>query len=301
MRNSSSSPDGVLRHAVLGAGGVGLSLASDLARAGQHVTLVMRPQSLMHYNGVVRVLRPERSTATFAVPAVARLAELVDVVWIAVKQPQLLHALGSLDAAASTSALVISLLNGIDHMNPLRSMYGPRAVAGAIRVEACRESIGTVVRKSLFTELDLAFPHPGHPVVPRIAKSLRTAGIACRTDLDEATVLWGKLSLLAPLALATTCAGGPLKMVRQNPELARLMTKCVREVCAVAATEGVVLHESRLIRCLSIMPDRSSSSLQRDSAVGAPLELEAISTPVLRAAVHTPATEELVRRARSAV
>src|SRR5262245_7179250 len=45
----------VMRHAVLGAGGVGTFLGAALARAGRDVVLVMREESLGRYGGLVQV------------------------------------------------------------------------------------------------------------------------------------------------------------------------------------------------------------------------------------------------------
>jgi len=46
-----------MRHAVVGAGAVGLAIAVPLAAAGEDVELVMRPASLAKYQGTVTPLR----------------------------------------------------------------------------------------------------------------------------------------------------------------------------------------------------------------------------------------------------
>jgi 2-dehydropantoate 2-reductase len=74
-----------MRHAVLGAGGVGGLVGGALARAGYPVTLLVRPERRDHY--------PERMTveseALGAFEAPVRIAERLDepfdVVWITVK------------------------------------------------------------------------------------------------------------------------------------------------------------------------------------------------------------------------
>jgi 2-dehydropantoate 2-reductase len=82
-----------MRHAVLGAGGVGGFVGGVLAQAGQPVTLIVRPSRQHHY--------PERLTVesemlgTFEVPVrvTDRLDEPFDVVWITVKATALEAAL----------------------------------------------------------------------------------------------------------------------------------------------------------------------------------------------------------------
>jgi 2-dehydropantoate 2-reductase len=283
-----------LRHAVLGAGGVGLSLAGDLARAGQRVVLVMRPSSLADYRGTVRVRSAGQGDFQVPVPAVARLDEPVDVLWIAVKQPRLAAALQSVSAAAAP-ALVVPLLNGIDHLPLLERDFGDRVVAGAIRIEARRTAVGEVVRDSLFTQLELARRNGSRDGLAPLVAALRTAGIRAVPGRDAQTVLWHKAVLLAPLALATLAVSGPLEQVRAEAEAGTLMLACARELCAVATALGVPdLDPDHLIRTLESLPGRTTPSLSRD-----PAELDAIGGSVLRAAertgVPTPATRALLR------
>jgi 2-dehydropantoate 2-reductase len=284
-----------LRHAVLGAGGVGLTLAADLARAGRHVTLVLRETSLPAHPGSVRVRRDAADDIVTPVPAVAQLADPVDVLWIAVKAPYLDAALRAVTAGSVERALVVPLLNGVEHLSVLRAAFGDRVVAGAIRVEARRTGAGEVVRESLFTEVELATPPAD------LIAELEQAGIGVRAAEDPAGVLWRKLVFLAPLALATGVAGGPVEAVRRDPVVEDLMKDCAAEACAVAAGLGVRVDVRRIVRLLGVLPGRTTSSLERDLRAGTAGELDAIGGAVLRAAaragVPAPATRKLVDRA----
>ena len=44
-----------MRHAILGAGGVGLLIGGALAQAGRPVLLILRPESLAEYPGGIHV------------------------------------------------------------------------------------------------------------------------------------------------------------------------------------------------------------------------------------------------------
>jgi 2-dehydropantoate 2-reductase len=280
------------RHAVLGAGGVGLALAAALARGGEDVTLLLRPASLARYPGTVTVHHGIREGFTVAVPATTTLTEPVDVLWVCVKHPDLPGALTSVTAEAG---VVVPLLNGLAHLPPLRARFGDRVVAGAIRIEAARTAVGVVRQESLFTEIELAGP----PEV--VSTALAAAGIGCADGGSAADVLWRKLALLAPLALATTCAGGPLEQVRADDELTRLMLTCADEACAVGRAEGARLDRGRVLRALTRAPGRTRTSLQRDVERGATGELDAIAGPIraagARRGIPTPATDQLVHRA----
>jgi 2-dehydropantoate 2-reductase len=279
------------RHAVLGAGGVGLALAAALARGGETVTLLLRPAALPRYPGTVTVRHGLREGFTVAVPATTALTGPVDVLWICVKHPDLAEALTS----APEAGVVVPLLNGLEHLPPLRERFGDRVVAGAIRIEAARTAAGEVRQESLFTEIELAGP----PEV--VSTALAAAGIGCADGGSATDVLWRKLALLAPLALATTCAAGPLERVRADDELTRLMLACADETCAVGRAEGAHLDRGRVLRALTRAPGRTRTSLQRDVERGATGELDAIAGPIraagARRGIPTPATDQLVHRA----
>jgi ketopantoate reductase len=94
----------MMRHAVLGAGGVGAFLGAALSRAGRDVLLLMREESLARYGGVVRVESVLLGDFEAEVPAAPRLERPVDVVWVATKATQLADALERVPEAAGLKA-----------------------------------------------------------------------------------------------------------------------------------------------------------------------------------------------------
>jgi 2-dehydropantoate 2-reductase len=78
-----------LRHAILGAGGIGGLLAAALARAGARVVLLMRPETLAHYEGRLFVESAVLGDFEVDVPAVSGLDGDVDVIWVTTKATQL--------------------------------------------------------------------------------------------------------------------------------------------------------------------------------------------------------------------
>src|ERR1700731_2188914 len=99
-----------MRHAILGAGGVGGLAGAALAKSGDSVTVVLRPEALKDYPSELSLESPFGS---FSVPVerVAQVTEPFDVVWIAVKATHLDKALRSLTNAEEIGAIV-PLLNG---------------------------------------------------------------------------------------------------------------------------------------------------------------------------------------------
>src|SRR5580765_3569639 len=143
-----------LRHAILGVGGVGGLIGASLARLGDSVTAVVKPQSLASYP---EQLKLESPCGNFVVP-VARSADVppVDVLWIAVKATQLQDSLAALTKPESVTAIV-PLLNGIDHLFLLRQKYGnDRVIAATIAVESERVAPGNIVHRSPFAILNVS-------------------------------------------------------------------------------------------------------------------------------------------------
>src|SRR5579871_2863227 len=99
-----------LRHAILGAGGIGGLIGACLAHCGTEVTLVVRPESVASYP---RELRLESPFGNFTV-TVTVVSEVppVDVLWVTVKATELQTALMALKRPESVGAIV-PLLNGV--------------------------------------------------------------------------------------------------------------------------------------------------------------------------------------------
>ncbi len=293
-----------MRHAILGAGGVGLLVGGALARAGKPVLLILRAPALEEYPGGIQVESTVLGQFDVDVPTSARLDRPVDVLWVAVKASQLEEALALVSPAVAPTALALPLMNGIDHMDRLRQVFGELVVAGAIRVESERAGPGHVVQRGPFAAVELGPPPGLRDRAELIAAELREAGLTCTLGDGEAAVLWSKLALLAPLALGTSSVRQPVGPARRDPQVGPLMLGAVREVCAVAASEGADLDAERFITALLGLPDEMRSSMQKDIAAGRQTELDAIAGPILRRGrahgIPTPAVEELARRVGSA-
>jgi 2-dehydropantoate 2-reductase len=275
----------MLRHAVLGAGGVGGLVAGALARAGAPVVLLVRPSTLAGYGGRLTVESITLGAFEVEVPGTAGLDRDVDVLWVAVKATGLDEALELAPPARVGAATVIPLLNGIDHLAVLRARYAD-VVAGAIRVEAERVAPGRIVHSSPFVRVELAGAEAA-------AADVRAAGIECQVERDERTLLWSKLCFLAPVALTTTALDAPLGNARADLRFGR----AVDEAVAVARAEGARIAAEPLLALAAGVPAEMRSSMQKDVATGRAPELDAIAGPIIRGGarhgIPVPATEEL--------
>jgi 2-dehydropantoate 2-reductase len=283
-----------LRHAILGVGGVGGLIGASLARLGDSVTAVVKPQSLASYP---EQLKLESPFGNFAVP-VARSAEVppVDVLWIAVKATQLQDSLATVTHPASVGAIV-PLLNGIDHLVLLRKRYGDECViAATIAVESERVAPGHFAHRSPFAILNVS--SAGQPLLGSTLQQLQKTGFECHFVDDEVTLMWTKIVFLAPIALATTAFDQPVGGVMGNPEWKAQWEFCVREACVVATAEGAKVEADVVFARMSRAPYGMRSSMQKDVERGNPPELDAIAGPILRAGsrhgIEVRATKALV-------
>lgn len=283
-----------LRHAILGAGGVGGVIGACLAHAGASVTLVVRPESIAQYP---RQIRLESSFGNFQ-PQVAIAAELpaVDVLWITVKATQLADALSAVKNPNEIKGIV-PLLNGIDHISLLRLKYGAeRVIPGTIAGEFEKVSPGHFVHCTPWARLNIL--STGRSLLVTAIDQLEKIGFTCRYIDDEPTLMWGKLVFLAPFALTTTAADKSVGEILADPAWRSLGEACIRETCAVAIAEGAKVDPDKVLPGVGAMPPNMRSSMQKDVEQHRVPELDAIAGPILRGAqrhgVDVPATRKVV-------
>jgi 2-dehydropantoate 2-reductase len=265
----------MLRHAVLGPGGIGALIAAALARAGREVVLLVRPQSLRAYPGRIQIESVVLGSFAVDLEAESQLSRAIDVLWVTPKATALDAAIGLAPPAQVRRAAVVPLMNGIDHVAWLRDRY-ELVVAGAIRVESERSPDWVVHQKTPFIRVELG------PGGAQIAGELRAAEIECTVRDDDAEVLWEKLAFLAPVALTTSGLGEPIGAVRNDPRWRVRLEGAQAEVVAVASAEGVSIDEDALRSLHATVPEATQSSMQKDVAAGRQPELDAIAGPILR-------------------
>jgi 2-dehydropantoate 2-reductase len=284
--------------AVLGPGGVGGLLAALLARRGDRVTCLAPPATAAHLAANGLELRSlALGDVRVAVEAATRLDHPVDVCFVTVKAAQLGAAVEAVPAEALGDGLVVPLLNGIDHVAWLRGRYPPdQVVAGTIRVESTRVGPGVIEHASPFAVVELAAGKAPRARVEELGARLAETGLDVTVRDDEATTLWSKLAVLAPIALVTTWTAAPFGEARagHRDELAAV----THEIAGAARADGVELDPAAILAILDQLPDGMRSSMQKDAAAGRPIELDAIGGTILRAAdragTQAPVTARLV-------
>ena len=271
--------------AVLGPGAVGGTFAVRFLRADYRTVCVAPPATvqLMALSGISYehngaepvVVRPELSD---------HLAEPVSMLLVTVKAPQLEDALERVDPEAVENGVVLPLLNGLEHMEPLRERFGGRVAAGSLsRFEAYRPGRMQVVQKSQTALVTMASESLTSRELERAADIIRRAGVDVEIESDEKRVLWRKAVRLAVLAPSTALTRRTVGELRRDLEWRPRMEKAIAEACAVAAADGVNLMPSAQWTRIVEMEHGLTTSAARDVAAGRTSEIDAITGAVVRA------------------
>ena len=261
--------------AVVGPGAVGGLFAWLLHRAGHDVVAVGRSTTVDAIRADGIQVRSELfGTGVERVPADTEVPRGACVI-LATKSYGLEDVLPGI--AGSDPAEVVSFLNGVEHMAPLRQALPGVAVAGAsVAVSALRDSRSTIDLRSSFVNVQA----PEAAGEFAIVRALADAGPKVRVRGTEAEVLWAKFRMLSALALLTSYWRQPAgPALSEDPELTEAV---VSEIVACSVAEGVPVSELDLIKALYSVPGGLRTSLQEDLAADMPNELDALGGALLR-------------------
>jgi 2-dehydropantoate 2-reductase len=289
--------------AVLGPGSVGGALAAHLANAGVRTICVPRTDmaGVMALSGLS--LEVDGREPIVVRPQVTdELVDPVAVLLITVKAHQLEEALGQVDAAAVEDAVVIPLLNGLEHLDPIRERFGPRVAAGTIsRFEAYRVGRVQIIQKTPSGLVSFASAEVPYEQLDRAARLLDRGAFDVLIGESEKQVLWDKAARLAVLAAVTSLTHRSIGELLDDREWRRAIEDAIDEACAIATADGVMLLPSTQWAIIGEMDYDLTTSTARDIEAGRPSELDAIAGSVVRAGerlgVPCPVLTELYDRA----
>lgn len=286
-----------LKITVMGAGAVGCYYGGMLARAGHDVTLVARPQ---HVQAVERDgLRMQTRTfdervrvrATGDAAAVAG----ADLVMFCVKSNDTESAGAQIGPHLHPDALVLTLQNGVDNADRLRTVIPAHQVAASVVYVGTEMAGPGHVRHHGRGELIIEPSARSE----QVAQALAAAGVPTDISDNVRGALWGKFILNCAYNAVSAIAQRPYGENVQSPGITELMADVLDECLAVAQAEGVnVQRDIRdvVFRLAATMPGQSSSTAQ-DLARGKPTEIDYLNGLVVRlGAAHgipTPANRAL--------
>ncbi len=287
---------------VLGAGAIGCYVGGRLRAAGFPVVLLGRaalaaevvPRGLLlsDYRGWER--RVNLPVAT----EITALADC-DVVLVTVKGGDTARAAAQLLPVLRPDALVVSLQNGVNNPDVLRSVLPDRqVVAGMVPFNVLR-SAGAHFHQGTSGRLAVADVAGIAPLVAALTR----CGLPVSTHANLRGVLWGKLLINLSNAV-NALAGVPIKQMISTRDYRAVMAACVREGLAAVTAAGIrpeldVVLPPRLLPWVLKLPDalftlvarpmiqvdaQARSSMWDDLERGRTTEIDSLNGEVVRLA-----------------
>src|SRR5262249_14707950 len=203
---------------------------------------------------------------------------------------------------AVADAVILPLMNGVEHVATIRERLGRRVAAGSIGwIEAYKTEPTHIYQTPPQPTVAMASRDIDGADLERIAGFFQRGGIKTRIEASEEVVLWVKAARLAPLAVLTAVTGRTVGEVRVDSRSD--LDAAVREACAVATADGAPTDPDEQLAIVDRIPPTVTTSTARDVAGGRPSELDAIVGGVVRAGrrlgVPTPTLDELLERCRA--
>jgi 2-dehydropantoate 2-reductase len=270
-----------MKVAVMGAGAVGCYYGGMLARAGHAVTLIGRPQHVEAVNRDGLLLETRSFTAHVAMQASteASAARGAELVLFCVKSTDTESAAAELAPYLAPNTLVLSLQNGVDNVERLRSVLKQEVEPAVVYVATEMAGAGHVKHHGR-GELVI-----GPAVAARgLIAPLADAGVPIQVSDNVIGALWAKLILNCAYNALSAITQLPYGRLVQGVGVRAVLSDVVQECAAVAQAAGVSLpgdiHEA-VQRLPGTMPAQFSSTAQ-DLARGKRSEIDHLNGHVLR-------------------
>lgn len=293
-----------MRLLVVGAGSTGGYFGGRLAQAGRDVTFLVRPARAVQLRSEGLRISSPHGDLTLA-PKLVTAEEVIapyDAILLSVKAFSLSAVLQDLGRAIGAETMILSVLNGMKHVDILRERFGATVVVGCVcRISAMLDEKGYIVQ---LTDLqDLSYGEfDGEPSerLKNVDRFMQGAGFNARLSSTIEREMWEKWVLLASLGAVTCLMRGDIGEVSTASGGEGFALRLLEEVAIVARVAGCAPSETFLDTTKALLTEKNSkltSSMYRDLKQGRPIEAEQIigdllararqfniSTPLLAAA-----------------
>lgn len=273
----------------MGAGAIGGILGGHLALGGARVTLIARGDHLRALEaGGLRLLAGTREQV-IRVPATGDPEGIgaVDLVVFAVKAYDAADAAELIRPLLHEQTTILSIQNGVDHLDALAASFGPQRVLGGVCwTSAQLEAPGVVRQLSPHAEVRLGTVSGSHQLLEEIAYYFNLCEIpATAWPHGFAQVLWTKFMFNCAYNGLTALLRAPMGAISTSPDTWTLYLGLMREVQAVAVRHGVPISEelfAETVRFHQAILPTSRASMAYDLERGHRLENEALCGTVCR-------------------
>ena len=286
-----------LKVAVMGAGAVGCYYGGMLARAGHDVVLIARPQHVeaIQRDGLRMETRTFDEQVRLAASSDAAAVKGADLVLFCVKSTDTEKAGAQMLSYLSPDALVMTLQNGVDNADRLRTVLPGRQVAAAVVYVATKMAGPGHVKHNGRGELVMEPSRASETV----AQALIAAGVPTEISANVRGALWAKLILNCAYNAVSAIAQLPYGQTVKGDGIKEVMRDVVAECLAVARADGVQVPgdvDAAILKIAESMPSQFSSTAQ-DLARGKPSEIDYLNGLIVQRGealgIATPANRVL--------
>lgn len=303
-----------MRILVLGAGGVGGYFGGRLLEAGAEVSFLVREGRARQLAARGLVIKSPVGDAALKVRTLtaADPGEPFDLILLTCKAYDLAAAMESIAPhMAAGRGLVLPLLNGMAHVEALRTRFGAdRAIGGLCGIFATLSPEGDMLHLDKFARL--AFGRFQDQIrrgvlareVDEIARLMATGNFTSQRSEPIEQGLWDKWVMLATMAGATCLLRGSVGAILDATDGTAIMEELLAEIGSVAAAAGFPPSEAGLATARSVLFARgsaASASMLRDIRKGGRIEGDHIIGDMLRRARGFGLKTPLLRAANAHV
>lgn len=277
---------------IMGAGALGCYFGGRLQQAGQHVQYLVRKNRAkqMKENGIV-ITSPHGNYQfnELHISENVHDIEKADLVILAVKGPHLQGTLSDLKVLVEKGAMVLPLLNGLEHISILQNELGEEAVlGGSAFIIATLDEKGHVIHSNENHDLIFGPLHPSQSkVCDEFEQAAKSAIMSVGRTENILIRMWIKYMFITAFSGVTTASNLPIGAIRCFPATKELLENALIEMMELANAYDIGITRQNVVQALENMeglPEESTSSMHQDRRKGLTLEVEHLQGGALRLA-----------------
>ncbi len=266
---------------IVGAGAIGGYFGGRLLEKGENVTFLVREKRKDKLEKTGLKIESVNGNAEL-IPrliTVNEVGDTFDLIIISTKSYHLAQAIDDIRPFVKDDTIILPLLNGIAHLDPLIEAFGEDTViSGLCFIETTLDEHGTILQKSPLHQL--IYGERSGEITPRIEKLKSVFNGANATFEISQQInqeMWHKYLFITVMSGITSLMESPIGPIMEQEtgrntaaslleEIAAVMRKIDAPITATITTD--------LFNKISAMPYDMKSSMQRDMEKSLPLEAD---------------------------
>jgi len=230
---------------MVGAGAVGGFFGAHLAKKHENVSFLLRPRTLEAVKSRGLIIQSSSGALTVhpCIAADPRDLPPPDLIILGVKVYDLDEVMRQIAPVVGNETVILSLQNGVTIEDRLMDRFGrERIVGGVAFIYAKILEPGMIAHYKRGAVTIGEIMGQETPRVSCIAALFQDAGISCRISRDIRRAKWEKMCWNCVFNPLTVVVNDRIAKALDHPDMSRVITSIVEEVCAVATGQHVPLE-----------------------------------------------------------